>query len=234
MKKLLLILFAVSLHAEETNVYQAIVERNAFELTREQPKPTLPPVAEILRPSVFMTGMTYFNGVRKIHLVLRKTGESDKFVSLAADEKQYGVELKKIYKNSALVSNDGASQLLSFEKNSLPTIITKAATRSSKSSEKDRRESSGRRSSDSPKRASTAPSRPPQPQVVTVPSRRSKADPRIIEKGLEYLSKMEDGERKESLLKRMESLQSGQNHIKSDIHQNERRRQYDEWRKKDK
>ena len=88
MKKLLLILFAVGLHAEETNVYQAIVERNAFELTGEQPKPTLPPVAEVLRPSVFMTGMTHFNGVRKIHLVLRKTGELDKFVSLATDEKQ--------------------------------------------------------------------------------------------------------------------------------------------------
>ena len=167
-----------------------------------------------------------------IHLVLRKTGEPDKFVSLATDEKQYGVELKKIYKNSALVSNDGASQLLSFEKNSLPTIITKAATRSSKSSEKDRRESSSRRSSDSSKRASTAPPRLSQPQVVTVPSRRPKVDPRIIEKGLEYLSKMEDGERKESMLKRIESLQSGQGKIKSDIDRNERRRQYDEWRKK--
>ena len=217
----------MSLHAEETNMYQAIVKRNAFELTAEQPKPTLSPVTEILRPSVFMTGMTLLNGVRKIHLVLRKTGESDKFVSLATDEKQYGVELKKIYKNSALVSNDGASQLLSFDKNSLPTIITKAATRSSKSSEKDRRESSGRRSSGSSKRASAAPSRPPQPQVVTVPSRRPKVDPRIIEKGLEYLSKMEDGERKES-------LQSGQSKIKSDIGRNERRRQYDEWRKRDK
>ena len=232
MKKLLLILFAVGLHAEETNMYQAIVKRNAFELTAEQPKPILSPVAEILRPSVFMTGMTRLDGVRKIHLVLRKTGESDKFVSLAANEKQYNIELKKIYKNSALVSNDGASQLLSFDKNSLPTIIAKAATRPSKSSEKDRRESSSRRSSDSSKRASTAPPRPSQPQVVTVPSRRPKVDPRIIEKGLEYLSKMEDGERKESLLKRMESLQSGQSKIKSDIDRNERRRQYDEWRKR--
>ena len=234
MKKLLLILFAVSLHAEETNMYQAIVKRNAFELTAEQPKPTLSPVTEILRPSVFMTGMTLLNGVRKIHLVLRKTGESDKFVSLAANEKQDNIELKKIYKNSALVSNDGASQLLSFDKNSLPTIIAKAATRSSKSSEKDRRESSSRRSSDSSKRASTAPPQPPQPQVVTVPSRRPKVDPRIIEKGLEYLSKMEDGERKESLLKRIESLQSGQSKTKPDIDRNERRRQYDEWRKRDK
>ena len=157
MKKLLLILFAVGLHAEETNVYQAIVERNAFELTGEQPKPTLPPVAEILRPSVFMTGMTRFNGVRKVHLVLRKAGESDKFVSLVANEKQYNIELKKIYKNSALVSNDGASQLLSFEKNSLPTIITKAATRSSKSSEK----TGANRQASAPQIALKGPLRPP-------------------------------------------------------------------------
>ena len=76
MKKLLLILFAGGLHAEETNVYQAIVKRNAFELTAEQPKPILSPVAEILRPSVFMTGMTLLIGVRKIHLVLKKNGRA--------------------------------------------------------------------------------------------------------------------------------------------------------------
>jgi len=45
---------------------------------------------------------------------------------------------------------------------------------------------------------------------------------------------MEDGERKESMLKRIESLQSGQGKIKSDIDRNERRRQYDEWIKKEK
>ena len=43
---------------------------------------------------------------------------------------------------------------------------------------------------------------------------------------------MEDGDRRDYLLKRVESLQSGQHKIKSDIDQNERRRQYDEWRKR--
>ena len=33
-------------------------------------------------------------------------------------------------------------------------------------------------------------------------------------------------------MKRLESLQSGQSTIKSDIDKNERRRQYDEWRKR--
>ena len=43
---------------------------------------------------------------------------------------------------------------------------------------------------------------------------------------------MEDSDKREALLKRVESLQSGQHQIKTDIDQNERRRQYDEWRKK--
>jgi hypothetical protein len=43
---------------------------------------------------------------------------------------------------------------------------------------------------------------------------------------------MEEGEKRDYLLKRMESLQSGQHQIKSDIDQNERRRQYDEWKKR--
>ena len=70
------------------------------------------------------------------------------------------------------------------------------------------------------------------PQIVTVPSRRPQIDPRIIEKGLEYLSKTDNDEKREYLLKRLESLQSGQSRIKSNIDTNERRRQHDEWRKR--
>ena len=43
---------------------------------------------------------------------------------------------------------------------------------------------------------------------------------------------MEEGEKRDYLLKRMESLQSGQHQLKSDIDQNERRRQYDEYRRR--
>ena len=70
------------------------------------------------------------------------------------------------------------------------------------------------------------------PHIIQVPSRRPQIDPRIIEKGLEYLSKTDDNEKKEYIMKRLESLQSGQHKIKSDQDQNERRRQYDEWRKR--
>ena len=67
---------------------------------------------------------------------------------------------------------------------------------------------------------------------MQVPSRRPQIDPRIIEKGLEYISRIDDQEKREYITKRLESLQSGQHKIKSDIDQNERRRQYDEWRKR--
>jgi len=126
MKKLILLFFAVSLQAGETNVYEAITKRNAFNLTAEQPKLILPPAADILKPSVYLTGLTHFKGVRKVHLVLRRAGEPDKFVSLATNTKQYNIELKKINKNTALISNNGSEELLSFENNSLPTIVTKA------------------------------------------------------------------------------------------------------------
>ena len=75
----------------------------------------------------------------------------------------------------------------------------------------------------------------PRPSVVKVPSRnRGITDPRMqsmMERGLEYLNKIEDKEKRDQIMKRLESLQSGQYKLKSNIDQNERRRQYDEWRK---
>ena len=220
---LIFLLSAGSIYGAE-NPYSTITERNAFELTSKESAPVLPPVEKILAPSVFLTGITRWKGTQKVHLVLRKTGEADKFVSLSVNEKQYNVELKKILEDSALVSTNGDDQLLSFETNGLPTIITKTAAAKKTSS-------SSRYSRDKKEEKKSSP-RPPKPQVVTVPSRRSQVDPRIIEKGLEYLSRMEEGEKRDYLLKRMESLQSGQHQLKSDIDQNERRRQYDEYRRR--
>ena len=230
MKKLILIFFAISLQAGETNVYDSITSRNAFELTSKAPTPSLPPVKEILAPNVFLTGITRWKGTNKVHLVLRGVGEPDKFISLRANEKQYNIELKKIFENSALITTNGNEQLLNFETNSLPTIVTKATaakkTSSSSRYSRDKKEVKKEEKKSSPPSVKA--------QVITVPSRRSQVDPRIIEKGLEYLSRMEEGEKRDYLLKRMESLQSGQHQIKSNIDQNERRRQYDEYRRRQK
>ena len=227
MKKLILLFFAVSLQAGETNVYESIVKRNAFGLTAEQPIPVLPPAAKILKPNVYLTGLTHFKGVRKVHLVLRPIGEPDKFISLATNEKQYNVELKKINKDSALILNNGHEELMSFENNGLPTIVTKAPAKKELMQRTSSKSSRGSKKEE--KKSAPAPAKA---HIVQVPSRRPQIDPRIIEKGLEYLSKTDDNEKKEYIMKRLESLQTGQHRIKSDQDQNERRRQYDEWRKR--
>ena len=71
---------------------------------------------------------------------------------------------------------------------------------------------------------------PPTPKanIVTVPSRRPKIDPRVIQKGLEYIDRIDDKEKREYILQRLERLQSGQEKIDRKIETNERRRQYDE------
>lgn len=115
------------LEGQETNLYLKIAERNAFELTAGQPKLILPPAAEILKPNLYLTGITHFKGARKVHLVLKRAGELNKFVSLSTNKKQYNIKLIKINKNTVLISNNGHNELLSFENNSLPTIISKAA-----------------------------------------------------------------------------------------------------------
>ena len=226
---LIFLLFTGSLYGID-NTYSNIAKRNAFDLTSEKPIAVLPPVSEILAPSVFLTGITRWKGTNKVHLVLRKAGETDKFVSLGKNERQYNIELKKVLEDSVLIEANGSNKLLSFKTNSLPTIVTKAPaakkTSSSSRYSRDKKEVKKEEKKSSPPSVKA--------QVVTVPSRRSQVDPRIIEKGLEYLSRMEEGEKRDHLLKRMESLQSGQHQIKSNIDQNERRRQYDEYRRRQK
>ena len=191
---LIFLLLTVPLYGVD-NPYSPITERNAFELTSKEPAPILPPIDKILAPSVFLTGITRWKGTNKVHLVLRKAGESDKFVSLGANERLYNIKLKKILENSALISTNGQDQLLSFETNGLPTTITKDAPQKGTSSSRysrDKKEEKKEEKKSSP--------RPQKPQVVAVPSRRSQVDPRIIEKGLEYLSRMEEGEKRDHLL----------------------------------
>jgi type II secretory pathway component PulC len=140
---LILLALALSAYAEE-NPYEAITERNAFDLTDKKPTSILSPVKKILAPSVFLTGITRIDGIKRVHFVLRKAGNQDKFVSLATNEKQYNIELKKIFNNSAYISNNGETTLLSFKTNSLPTTVTKAPPKLTS-----RRESSSNRRGDS-------------------------------------------------------------------------------------
>jgi hypothetical protein len=224
MTKLLILFFGVAimnLRADSTNIYEEIVKRNAFNLTGEKPTKILPPITDILRGEVFLTGIHSINNVKRVSLVVREKG-NDKFVSLLENQGANGIYIKSIGSTNVLASVFGTHKLLSFEKHALPTIVTKSATpkllqRSDKKNDKKEAKKSEPRAS-----------------VVKVPSRRPQIDPRIIEKGLEYISRSEDSEKRDYIMKRLESLQSGQSNLKSNIDQNERRRQYDEWRKRNK
>jgi len=226
---LFLMFFAATVTGSE-NPYESISSRNAFDLTAERTAPLLPPVSTILGPEldIFLTGIATRNQVKNAYLALKFKGELGyHYISLKIGEKQKGIELLEVLKDSVFIVNNDSKQYLTFKTNSFPTVVLKVpsvkspsrSSKSSKSSSKDFR-----------KAAPTPPT--PRPQIVTVPSRRPQVDPRIIEKGLDYLSKTDNDEKKEYVLKRLESLQSGQSHIKSDIDRNERRRQYDERKKR--
>ena len=228
MTKLLILFFGVAimnLQADSTNIYEEIVKRNAFNLTEEKPTRILPPITDILRGEVFLTGIHSINNVKKVSLVIREKG-NDKFVSLLKNQGTNGIYIKSIGSTNVLASVFGTHKLLSFEKHALPTIVTKnkAPKLMQRSEKRDDKKSEKKESKKSEPRAS----------VVKVPSRRAQIDPRIIEKGLEYISRSEDSEKRDYIMKRLESLQSGQSNLKSNIDQNERRRQYDEWRKRNK
>ena len=205
--------------------YNQITKRNAFDLTEKKPSAILPPVHLVLT-DVYLTGVARKAKTYTAYMAIKGTAQN-KFLALKEGQQKDGIEVIKITKDTVFISRNGILQELTFQQNSFPSTVTKIPT---KSNTKDKREERGR-STNSSQKAAKAPSRALGPQVVTVPSRRPKVDPRLIEKGLEYLSKSEDNEKREYLLKRLESLQSGQSNIKSDIDSNERRRQYDEWRK---
>ena len=208
--------------------YNQIAKRNAFGLTEKKPSAILPPVHLVLT-DVYLTGIVRKAKIYTAYMAIKGTTQN-KFLGLKEGQQKDGIEVIKITKDTVFISRNGILQELTFKQNSLPSFIAKVAP---KQKTKDKREERGERgrSSSRPQTAAKGPSRPSGPQVITVPSQRPKIDPRIIEKGLEYLSKTEDNEKREYLLKRLESLQSGQSKIKSDIDSNERRRQYDEWRK---
>ncbi len=227
MVKLIILFLGVAilnLQADSTNKYEKITKRNAFDLVGEKPIKILPPVTNTVTGDVYLTGITRINSVRQAHFVVKRPGAKDKFVSLREKEAQDGIQIEKLNSNSVFIKDNGRRRLLSFEKHSLPTIIMKTSTpklmqRSEKKDDKKSEKKEVKKSS-------------PKASIVKVPSRRPKIDPRIIEKGLEYISRSEDSEKRDYIIKRLESLQSGQLNLKSNIDQNERRRQYDEWRKR--
>ena len=225
MKYLLFFLLCSSVIAQDR--YKAITDRNAFALLNEVPKKDiLPPV--VIRPPVKLnlTGIITRRGVTNVYLFSKDIPK--RFVTLSTLRRtDSGITLLSVEKGLVEVDNNGTVELISFDTHKLPTVVTLPALKATPTVVKKKD------SKDKNKEVKIMPAAP-KPNVVTVPSRTPKVDPRIIQKGLEYIDRIEDKEKKEYILQRLERLQSGQQKLDSKIDSNERRRQYDERRRSDK
>ena len=225
MKKLLPLFFVSSLFAQE-NPYDTIVKRNAFTLLKEAPaKVELPKLLAQPTIKLNLTGIIVRRGVTNVYLFSKDIPK--RFLTLTSNRRtDSGVTLLSVSRGLVEVNNNGVIEMLSFESHRLPTVLSplpkNAAPTVIKKDSKNNKDKN---------KNITPPT--PKPSVVKVPSRRPKIDPKIIQKGLEYIDRIEDKEKREYILDRLERLQSGQQKLDSKIDSNERRRQYDE-RKRDK
>ena len=223
MKKLILLFFVSSLFAQE-NPYDTIVKRNAFTLLKEVPaKVELPKLLEQPPIKLNLTGIIVRRGVTNVYMFSKDVPK--RFLTVSTKKRtDSGVTLLSVEKGLVEVNNNGVIELLSFNTHKLPSTVTlpRLNTKPTVVKKKD----------DKNKSIKTAPSIQ-KANIVTVPSRRPKIDPKIIQKGLEYIDRIDDKEKREYILQRLESLQGGQEKIDRKIETNERRRQYDE-RKRDK
>ena len=221
MKILLFILLAPALYAQTTR-YDQIVERNAFSLLDKPPaKVELPKLLEKPPVKLNLTGIITKRGVTTVYMFSKDIPK--RFLTLSTKRRtDSGVTLLSVERGLVEVNNNGVTELLSFETHKLPSTITLPALNAKPTVIK-KKDDKGK-----PAKAA-APA--PKANIVTVPSRRPKVDPRIIQKGLEYIDRIDDKEKREYILKRLEGLQSGQSSLNRKIDTNERRRQYDERRR---
>jgi len=225
MRYLLFFLLCGSVIADDR--YNQIVKRNAFSLSDKTPeKVTLQPV--IVQPPIKLnlTGIITRRGVTNVYLFSKDIPK--KYLTLSTRRRtDSGITLLSVEKGLVEVINNGTVELLSFDTHKLPSVVTLPALKATPTvvKKKEKKDSKGKSVKITPA--------VPKPNVVKVPSRVPKVDPRIIQKGLEYIDRIEDKEKREYILNRLERLQSGQQSLDRKIDSNERRRQYDE-RKRDK
>lgn len=121
----------VALNSQGTNTYNDITERNAFNLNElgrlEKAVKVLPPVTNILSGNIYLTGITRLNNKRRVHLVIKRLGSTNKYVSLLEKQSKDGIRLERVGLNNAFISDNGRHKLLSFEKHALPSIFSKSS-----------------------------------------------------------------------------------------------------------
>ena len=222
MKRLLILLLFVTTVYAKDNEYTGINKRNAFNLG----KGILPPVTILLPPAqpaikLYLTGIAKWRGQTNAYIY--SADLPNKYLTLKLGQRAHGIKLLEVSKSEILIDNNGERQTLSFENNRLKSTVLSVKGSPTVVTKKDK-------SKDKNKSVKITPATN-QPNIIKVPSRRPQIDPRIVQKGLEYIDKIEDKEKKEYILKRLERLQSGQDSIKTDVKNNEQRRQYDERRR---
>ena len=221
MKKLIPLFFFSSLFAQE-NPYDTIAKRNAFALLEEVPaKVEVPKLIEQPPIKLNLTGIIVKRGVTDVYMFSKDIPK--RFLTLSTKRRtDSGVTLLSVERGLVKVNNNGITELLSFETHRLPSTITLPALNTKPTVVK--------KKDDKGKSTKVAPPTP-KANIVTVPSRRPKIDPRIIQKGLEYIDRIDDKEKREYIIQRLERLQSGQDKLDRKVDSNERRRQYDERRR---
>ena len=223
MRYLIFFLLCGSVIADDR--YNQIVKRNAFALLDKTPeKVTLQPV--IVQPPIKLnlTGIITRRGVTNVYLFSKDIPK--RYLTLSTRRRtDSGVTLRSVEKGLVEVDNNGTVELLSFDTHKLPSVVTLPALKATPTVVKKKEKKD---SKDKSVKITPAISKP---SVVKVPSRLPKVDPRIIQKGLEYIDRIEDKEKREYILERLERLQSGQQSLDRKIDSNERRRQYDERRR---
>ena len=225
MKKLIPLFLVSSLFAQE-NRYDKIVKRNAFTLVNEAPaKVEIPKLLEQPPIKLNLTGIIVSRGVTNVYMFSKDIPK--RFLTLSTKRRtDSGVTLLSVERGLVEVDNNGVAELLSFDTHKLPSTVTLPTLNAKptvvKNSSKDDKNKN--------KEKKIIPTTPKH-SVVKVPSRRPKIDPRVIQKGLEYIDRIDNKEKREYILQRLERLQSGQDSLDRKIDTNERRRQYDERRR---
>ena len=222
--KYLIILLILTASVNAENKYDQIHKRNAFALLDEVPsKVEVPPLFAKPPVKLNLTGIITRRGITNVYLFSKDIPK--RYLNLSTKRRSdSGITLLSVEKGLVEIDNNGVREMLSFDTHKLPSVITLLALKATPTIIKKKEDKS--------KEVKIMP-QTPKANVVTVPSRRPKIDPRIIQRGLEYLDKVEDKEKREYILQRLEKLQSGQQNLDRKIDSNERRRQYDE-RKRDK
>ena len=222
--KYLIILLVLTASVNAENKYDQIHKRNAFALLDEAPsKVEVRPLLAKPPVKLNLTGIITRRGITNVYLFSKDIPK--RYLNLSTKRRSdSGITLLSVEKGLVEIDNNGVREMLSFDTHKLPSIITLPALKATPTIIK--------KKDDKNKEVKIMP-QTPKANVVTVPSRRPKIDPRIIQRGLEYLDKVEDKEKREYILQRLEKLQSGQQNLDRKIDGNERRRQYDE-RKRDK